>query len=128
IAAQRQNIQVMIDIPNRVEEIVLPKVDFIRMISIVIDNGIEEASYRKDKVLQLALFEVEESQYFIVRNRSEQETIDLEKIYHKHYYSKKGVRGYGLYSLKHMIDQTANVTLETSLKDSFFTQTIIMKK
>lgn len=128
IAAQRQNIQVMIDIPKPVEEIVLPKVDFIRMISILIDNGIEEASYRKDKILQLALFEVEENQYFIVRNRSEQEKINLEKIYQKRYSSKKGVRGYGLYSLKHMIDQTANVTLETSLKDSFFTQTIIMKK
>lgn len=128
IDAQRENIHVMIDIPESIEETTLPRVDFIRMISILVDNGIEEASNSKDKVLQIAFFENKENQYFIVRNSSEKQNMNLEQIYEKQYSSKKDHRGYGLYSLKRMIDDTAKATLETSFKDSIFTQTIRIKK
>lgn len=128
IDAQRKNIQVMIDIPKPIEEIAMSMVDFIRIISILVDNAIEEAAHSKDKIVQLAFFEMEEKQYFIVGNSSKQGVIDLEKIYEKHYSSKAKTRGYGLYSLKHMVDKTPNVTLETSFKDALFTQTIIIKK
>lgn len=128
IAAHHQNIQVMVDIPKPIEEIAMPMVNFIRIISILVDNGLEEAVQSKDKILQLAFFEMKENQYFIVRNSSKQRTIDLELIYKKRHSSKKGNRGYGLYSVKQMIDKTANATLETNFKDSFFTQTLILKK
>ena len=71
---------------------------------------------------------MEESQYFIVRNSSDHRTIDLHQIYEKHYSSKKDNRGYGLYLVKHMIDKTANATLETAFKAPLFTQTLIIKK
>jgi len=128
IAAERQHIQVTIDIPKEIEKIALPKVHFIRMISILMDNGIEEAVHSEAKILQLAFFEIEANQYFIVRNSSEHGTIDLEQLYDKSYSSKKGVRGYGLYALKKLLDQHHHVTLETSFEDSFFTQTLMMKK
>lgn len=128
IDAQRQNIQVMIDIPQPIEEISMSKVDFIRIISILVDNGLEEAVLSMDKKVQLAFFEMEEKQYFIVRNSSEQKVIDLEQIYEKRYSSKAETRGYGLYALKQLVDKTSNISLETSFKDSFFTQTIIIKK
>jgi len=128
IDAQRQSIQVMIDIPQPIEEISMSMVDFIRIISILVDNGLEEAVRSKDKIVQLAFFEMEEKQYFIMRNSSEKRVIDLEKIYEKRYSSKAETRGYGLYALKQLVDKTSNVSLETSFKDSFFTQTIIVKK
>lgn len=127
IAAQQQNIQVMIDIPKQIEEINMPIVDFIRVISILIDNGIEEALHSKDKTLQFAFFEMENKQYFIVRNSSNQKNIDLERIYQKCYSSKKGNQGYGLFSLKRIINQTSNVSLETSLQVPLFTQTLMIK-
>lgn len=128
IDAQRQNIQLMIDIPQPIEKISMSMVDFIRIISILIDNGLEEAVRSKDKIVQLAFFEMEEKQYFIVRNSSDQRVIDLENIYRKRYSSKSEARGYGLYALRQIVDKTSNASLETSFKDSFFTQTIIIKK
>src|SRR5699024_3122355 len=113
---------------RRSSDLALPKVHFIRMISILMDNGIEEAVHSEAKILQLAFFEIEANQYFIVRNSSEHGTIDLEQLYDKSYSSKKGVRGYGLYALKKLLDQHHHVTLETSFEDSFFTQTLMMKK
>lgn len=128
IAAQQQNIQVMVDIPKPIEEIAMPMVNFIRIISILVDNGMEDSVNSTDKILQLAFFETEENQYFIIRNSSDHGTIDLQQIYEKRYSIKKGNRGFGLYSLKHMIDKTANATLETTFKAPFFTQTFILKK
>lgn len=128
IEAQQQNIQVMIDIPHTISEVTMPIVTFIRIISILLDNGIEEAMYSKEKMLQIAFFEMEDRQYFVVGNSSQHQTIDLEEIYEKRYSSKSANRGYGLYTVKNMIDKSANVTLETTFDAPLFTQTLIMKK
>lgn len=128
IEAQQENIQVMIDIPHTIKEVTMPIVTFIRIISILLDNGIEEAMYSKEKILQIAFFEMEDRQYFVVGNSSQEQTIDLEKIYEKRYSSKSANRGYGLYTVKNMIDKSANVTLETTFEAPLFTQTLIMKK
>lgn len=128
IAAQQQSIQVIVDIPHTITDLAIPVVNFIRIISILIDNGIEEARQSKDKIVQIAFFEMKGSQYFIVRNSSDQQVIDLQQIYNKHYSRKKGDRGYGLYSVKQMIDKTRNVTLDTGFRAPLFTQTLMIKK
>lgn len=128
ITAQQHHIQVMADVPEPIEKTFIPMIDFIRIISILVDNGIEEAVHSKDKIVQLSFFEWEESQYFVVRNSYVDREIDLEQLYEKRYSTKKENRGYGLYSLKHLIDQTPHATLETSFTASYFTQTIIIKK
>lgn len=128
IAAEQLNIVVMIDIPHVIRKCTVPLVDFIRMISIVVDNAIEEAAQSKDKMVQLAFFEVNEIQYFIVKNSSCHQSIDIEQIYEKRYSSKEGNRGYGLFTLKGMIDKTVNATLETSFEAPYFIQKLIFKK
>src|SRR5699024_4499843 len=128
LAAKQHGIQVMIDIPHPIEEIAMSMVHFIRVISILLDNGIEEAVSSKEKMVQLAFFEKDESQYFVVRNTYQNKAIDLHKIYEKDYSSKEKNRGYGLHSLKQIIDDTAHATLETNFTSSFFTQSFMLKK
>lgn len=128
IAAQQQKVKVVIDIPQTMEEIAMPIIPFIRAISILVDNAIEEAVRSEDKMLQLAFFEMKECQYFVVRNSCKHEMIDLQRIYEKRYSSKEQNKGYGLFSLKRIIDKTANATLETTFAAPYFTQTLILKK
>ncbi|MEI4831595.1 GHKL domain-containing protein [Bacillus sp. FJAT-53711] len=128
VTSQQQQVNVMIDIPQTIETIAMPVVTFIRAISILLDNAIEETVRSKDKMLQIAFFEMEERQYFIVRNSCKHEEIDLQQIYEKRYSSKEGNRGYGLFSLKRMIDKTDHATLETTFAAPYFTQTFILKK
>ncbi|NKZ28840.1 sensor histidine kinase [Facklamia miroungae] len=127
IAAQQHRMKVLIDIPKSIDSIDLPIVDFIRIISIIVDNAIEAAVESKEKIIQFSFFKIKETHYFIVRNSFKQTQIDLEKIYEKSYSTKNENRGCGLYSLKRIIDQTKNVTLETSLQEPFITQTIKIK-
>ena len=128
IAAEQQQVQVMVDIPETIETVAMPVVSFIRAISILLDNAIEEAVRSQAKIVQIAFFEMEETQYFIVRNSCQQEAIDLQRLSEKRYSSKEGKRGYGLFSLKRLVDQIDHATLETTFTAPYFTQTLILKK
>lgn len=127
ISAQQQKIKVMIDIPNVIKEIAMPVVDFIRGISVLLDNAIEGSAHSEEQVLQIAFFEMDGCQYFIVKNSCQADVIDLQSIYDKSYSSKGGDRGYGLFSLKRMIDKMEHVTLETNFTSFYFTQTLKLK-
>ncbi|MFB1052087.1 GHKL domain-containing protein [Paraliobacillus sp. JSM ZJ581] len=125
--AHQQHTQLLVDIPNPIHDIHIRLVEFIRMISILVDNGIEEAVNSKEKIIQLAFFEIEDTQYFIVSNSTDHTSIDLHRLYEKGYSKKKEKRGYGLFALKQMIDKTPHVTLQTSFIAPLFTQTLMIK-
>ncbi|MEX0136893.1 GHKL domain-containing protein [Bacillus nitratireducens] len=126
--AQHQQIKVMLDIPENIESVSMTIISFIRIISVLVDNAIEEAMHSEEKILQIAFFEMDSRQYFIVRNSSKSEAIDLQKIYEKNHSSKEGARGYGLFSLKRIMNKTNNATLETTYVSPYFTQTFILKE
>lgn len=128
LAAQQQQLNVMLDIPETIESIAMPTTDFIRVVSILIDNAIEEAVQSTERMLHFAMFEINLNQYVVIRNSCKHETIDLEKIYEKSYSSKQENEGYGLFSLKRIIDKTTNATLETTFTAPYFTQTLVLKK
>ncbi|CKF90636.1 TCS sensor kinase [Streptococcus pneumoniae] len=118
----------MLDIPENIESVSMTIISFIRIISVLVDNAIEEAVQSEEKILQIAFFEMDSRQYFIVRNSSKGEAIDLQKIYEKNHSSKEGARGYGLFSLKRIINKTNNATLETNYVSPYFTQTFILSE
>jgi len=128
ITAQQHNIAVLIDIPEKIDTIAMPLVKFIRMISIILDNAIEEAAKSDKRSIQIAFFEVDDTQRFIVQNSSSHKQLDLQKIYEKQYSDKGERRGYGLFSLKRMIDKAPNAMLETAFSYPIFTQIIALKK
>ncbi len=127
LSAQQKRLHVSIDIPETIEQLFIPVNSFIRILSILLDNAIEESVQTEEKLLQVALFEMNDCQYFIVQNSSIQQNIDLQTIYEKNKSSKASNRGYGLFSLKRMINQTPNITLETAFDAPIFTQTVIFK-
>ena len=127
LSAQQKKLHVSVDIPETIEQLYLPVNSFIRMLSILVDNAIEEAVQTEEKLLQIALFEINDCQYFIVRNSSKQQNINLQAIFEKNVSSKAKNRGYGLFSLKRMINQSPNITLETTFDAPIFTQTLIFK-
>lgn len=128
ISAQQQGLKVSVDIPQAIEAIRMPIVDYVRVISVLVDNAIEEAMMSEEKKVQIALFEMEDAQYFIVENSCQQKEIDLQRIYEKRNSSKNKKRGYGLFSLQRILNQTNEAMLETAFDGSYFTQTFILKK
>ena len=128
IEAKQQGLTVFIDIPEKIDHMKMPLVQFIRAISIILDNAIEEAVQSEQKSIQLAWFEVDHIQRFIVRNSCQDDRLELENIFDKNYSHKGGVRGLGLFSLKRIIDDVPHATLETSFDFPYVTQMIALKQ
>lgn len=95
--AQQQQIKVMLDIPENIESVSMTIISFIRIISVLVDNAIEEAVHSEEKILQIAFFEMDSRQYFIVRNSSKGEAIDLQKFMRKTIQVKKVLEGTGYF-------------------------------
>lgn len=93
--AHQHQIKVMLDIPENIESVSMTIISFVRIISVLVDNAIEEAVHSEEKILQIAFFEMDSRQYFIVRNSSKSEEIDLRKIYEKNNSSKEGLEDTG---------------------------------
>lgn len=112
IEAQQQNINVTLDVPVKLTSIAMPLATFIRAISIILDNAIDEARESEKQNLQIACFEVDQTQNFIVRNSCKQTEIDIQRIFDRDYSHKGSKRGYGLFSLKKITEETPNAVLE----------------
>ncbi|MFD2131197.1 GHKL domain-containing protein [Pseudogracilibacillus auburnensis] len=128
IGAQQHDLSVLLDIPEKIDQIAMPLVPFIRAISILLDNAIEEAIISQERNVQIAFFEGEDIQRFIVRNSCSNQQLDVQEIYEKKHSSKGKKRGYGLFSLKQMITKIPNAQLETEFTSLYFTQIITLKK
>lgn len=126
IQAQAQGIQVLLDIPSEVETIAVETVPLLRLISILLDNGIEACVHSEDKQLIVSCFYTDEACHFIVQNSFSDEAIDLKAIFQRGVTTKKKGRGVGLYSLKRLLDANPNLTLITSCEGQFVTQELII--
>lgn len=126
--AHQQHVNVLIDLVKPIKSLPLPHIAFIRMITILLDNAIEEAALSKEKMLQIALFELDGCLYFVVKNSCLSTAIDIQEMFQKRYSRKGKNRGYGLFSLKRIIEKQENVSLETTFTAPYFTQTLIIKQ
>ncbi|ALS00941.1 hypothetical protein ATZ33_06025 [Enterococcus silesiacus] len=131
IDACQQDLNVTVDIPREINQIYLDLVDFIRGVSIVIDNAIEEAAASKEKVLVIAFFEVDNELFFVVKNSCSEKIMPVDKMFQKSASTKENKlnqRGYGLFSLEQIVNHSANLMLETIVEQDYFTQIFKINK
>ncbi|WP_170922930.1 GHKL domain-containing protein [Candidatus Enterococcus palustris] len=131
IDACQRNLNVTVDIPGAITEIYIDLVDFIRGISIVIDNAIEEAVQSNEKILIIAFFEVADNQLFVVKNSCSKNIMAADKLFKKAESTKEdkeNLRGYGLFSLEQIVNHSANLMLETIIEQPYFIQILKSKK
>lgn len=127
LAAQRKALAVHLDIPQSITQIVMPMDEFIRVMSVLLDNAMEEAEKSDEKMIQIAMFEVDDLQYFILKNSIRTAKVNVEMLYHKNFSTKGEGRGIGLFSVQRLIQKNPNVTLLTKVEDTIFTQELMLK-
>ena len=126
--AYQRDLHVLVDIPTVVETIWMPVADFVRILTILVDNAIEEAAVSEEKRLELALFATDDTQYVIIRNSSRPFSGELSTLYVKHESGKGRGRGIGLYSLKRILERLPHATLQTDVQHSQFSQQLQIKR
>lgn len=125
--AQKKALTVHLDIPQPLGSHAMPMDELIRVVSVLVDNAIEEAQQSEERMLQIALFNIEACRYIIVKNSRHTAAIDLEALYQKNVSMKGQGRGLGLFSVQRLIQKNPNATLMTKVDNAYFVQELIIK-
>ena len=93
-----------------------------RILGILLDNAIEASRECEQKIINLSFQDFNEKQLVIVENTYLSKGISVKKIYEKHFTTKNGNSGLGLWKVKKIISQKKNLNLYTTAGTDFFSQ------
>lgn len=97
-----------------------------KILGIVLDNAIEASTLTKDKLLLVDIYLEEENLVIYVENTFIN-LVDLNIIYNKGVSSKGKNRGYGLYLVKRIVNDTNELEFEQSINNDRFTTILKIK-
>ncbi|WP_438760267.1 sensor histidine kinase [Enterococcus sp. AZ194] len=129
IKALQENIQVSLEITNPITKTSLDIFDYIRILSILLDNAIEAAIQTSNPSISIVFLvnNEEDEQTIIIENSCSSKQINLSKIYEWGVSTKGKNRGIGLYTLKNIFNRYNYLSLETEYLDDMFRQLITIK-
>ena len=93
-----------------------------RILGILLDNAIEAAKECPQKIVNIAFEEFKGKQLIIVENTYLSKGISKKRIFEKHFTTKQGNSGLGLWQISKIIEKNRNLSLKTTLDKDFFTQ------
>lgn len=119
--AQELDIDVSLDITDKIEKINIKSVDLVRIIGILLDNAIEACQQCKEPSISFSVVKMDSDITFIIRNTYIRQNIDYSKLGSIGVSSKGERRGTGLYNIKSILNDYENVVLDTEY-ENYFTQ------
>lgn len=122
--AQELNIDVNLEIMEKIEKINMNIVDLARIIGILLDNAIEACQECEEPFINLSIIRTQEDITIIVKNTYIKQDLDYSKLGSIGISSKGERRGIGLYNIKTIIGQYDNVIIDTSYEERYFTQVL----
>ena len=115
-------IDVTIDIPDKVNSLLMDTVDLARILGIFLDNAIEAALETEQPQIGLNILQNQNGVSIIISNRFRDNGVVLHKLKQKGFSTKTGHQGIGLSNAQKIIGSYDNVLLETTMQCGCFMQ------
>lgn len=122
IYAHESGIDVTIDIPDRVNSLLMDTVDLARILGIFLDNAIEATLETEQPQIGLNILQNQNGVSIIISNRFRDNGVVLHKLKQKGFSTKTGHQGIGLSNAQKIIGSYDNVLLETTMQCGCFMQ------
>lgn len=129
--AQEKNINVNVNISSDFDNSRLNELDSVefnqvgKILGIIIDNAIEGAEVTNEKLLGIEIYSHEQKIYFVISNSYSSQLNSSLNTVNK---STKGAnRGHGLLLARAIVLSNNKISLETTVNDNLYTQTICIK-
>ena len=122
IYAHESGIDVIIDIPDRVDGFLMDTVDLARILGIFLDNAIEAALEVQSPQIGLHIIQNRVGVSIIISTRFRDEGVALHRLKQKGFSTKNGHQGIGLLNAMQIINSYDNVLLETTIQGGCFIQ------
>lgn len=124
----KQGLNCQFECRDNIEESYIDIVDMIRLISIILDNGIEAALETKEKLINIALLETESDLIIKVENSYNNNQKTLSKLMESGYSTKKSHSGLGLTNIQEIKNKYSNLFIQYEKEDSWFSVKLIINK
>ena len=123
IVADKQGIHFSLETVGVVEELTLPMLEAIRILSILTTNALEAASEAENPQIRVALLAGDRSVRFIIENTRKKEELNPSILSQKGYSTKGNHSGLGLATLEDMVFHY-DLNLDTQLGETTFRQNL----
>ena len=127
LEAQNKGIELCIEIESTAHLSNTDTLDFITILSILLDNAIEATLLAEKPSLVLAIFEENDMVVVIVENSIAQDKIDASNIFNRDFSSKGVGRGIGLANVHSILDKYPAISIKTQSRNFSFRQVIEIK-
>lgn len=127
LEAQSKGINISVEAEKDFSESQMELLDFVTILSILMDNAIEGAQSAQSSEITVALFNSGNTNVLIIENTTDVAKIDTSDIFLCGFSSKGKDRGIGLYNVANILKKYPNVSIITQSKDFHFRQTIEMR-
>lgn len=121
--AKSLNLDILLRIPVRIEEVKIDELALVKLLGILLDNAIEEVKTHSNSYIIIDILKTNKATTFAVENSITKEKVDVENLL-----STKGEnRGFGLLNLREIINSYDNIDFKTYSKDFKFVQIISIR-
>lgn len=128
LEAQNLGIDMTIEIEQIFHNPSVDLLDFVTILSILLDNALEAAIESVNPTIKLAFLEDAQEQVVIVENSTEEEQIAVGPLYANPGSTKGEGRGLGLVKMRQIVEAYPDVTLQTQSKTYTFRQTLVFPR
>lgn len=121
LIAEESNIAINIEVPDTIESIEMNIIDLTRIIGIMIDNAMEASVEMDGAQVNIALLKrKDDSVLIVIENHVNPMEIDIDHIFEPNYSTKKQHRGMGLSTVRKIIENYQNITMNTRIENDYF--------
>ncbi|MGB4626477.1 MAG: GHKL domain-containing protein, partial [Erysipelotrichaceae bacterium] len=129
MSAEQKGVQVSLEIKKPIVTFIIETLDYVRILSIILDNAIEAAEQSEEKQLKIALF-VDNMQLItvVINSKVEDDDVAIDKMFNSDFSTKGTERGTGLYNVKKILEKYRIATIDTELGKKELKQTLIIRE
>ena len=124
LEAQNKGISISVEIEDAIHDFKIELLDFIRILSILLDNAIEGSLTSPRPRIAIALIQDEDVLVLIVENSTGQEKLLTDPLFEPGYSSKGEGRGIGLANVRRILEKYPKSQIHTRSANFLFSQTI----
>lgn len=127
--AEQKGVHVNLEIKKPIATFIIETLDYVRVLSVLIDNAIEAAEQSTSKQLKIALF-VENKQLVTVicNSKLEDNHTNVKRVFDADFSTKGTDRGLGLHNVTVILGKYNGATIDTEIESKEFKQTLILRE
>lgn len=130
LKAKVRGIKVKLEISTIISNLLIDKLDIVRILGIMLDNAIEATKEvdQDNRFIRLAIFEDQKTKYYIVENTMLEKELSVKQLMGKDYTTKANHLGYGLANLATIIQHYMNCSYSIRAEDYHFKIVLRLEK